>query len=76
MSEYQQFVGQGLQRQVHQADGGHGFNDDRGAEGKADVVAPAHSGFCNAGGGFEGHAEHNGVAVGDTVLFNTIKEKT
>ena len=63
MPEYQQFEGQGLQRQVHQADGGHGFHDDRSAEGKADVVAAANSGFGYAGGGFEGHAEHYWIAV-------------
>lgn len=60
-----------LQCQVHQADGGHGFHDDRSAEGKTDVVTPAHSGFCYAGGGFEGNAEHNGITVCDAAVHAT-----
>ena len=31
-------------------------------------MAPAYSGFCYAGGGLEGYAEHYGIAVGNTAV--------
>ena len=63
--------GEGLQRQVHQANGGHGFYNYGGAEGEAYVVAAGDTGFGYAGCWFECNAEHNGIAVGDAAVHPT-----
>ena len=57
-----------LQRQIQEHNGRHGFDDNRGAKGKAHVVAAGNAGGGDAGRGFEGDTENDGVAVRDTAI--------
>ena len=57
-----------LSEEIGQDDGGHGFYDNRGAKGEADVVAAGDAGFGDAGGRLERHAEHKRVAVGNAAV--------
>ena len=58
-----------LSEKIGKDDGGHGFYYNGGAEGEADVVAAGDAGFGDAGCGFERHAEHKRVAVGDAAVY-------
>ena len=57
-----------LDNEGGEGDGGHRLDDYGGAEGKAHVMTAGDAALGYAGGGFEGDAEHQRVAVGDAAV--------